>query len=759
MTQALVQAGVLDDLEVDPPDGGGGAEPQIDSLLKKLRDLRIATIDMKKGWEGMQEVLANVFGGGQSLNVFDGLSNQIRGFGVGENLIQMIVGMDPDEYEKRKHELFVFDEAGNIKDTTDKLKNMNAAFNAVAMGEYVNSTQATIQGMQDQSTAMDKLIDAGATYVDAYKMVQNQALATAIAQSASAEEVQELIELSERLAEMTKKNEEESKKNSAAEAVRRSNEEFANQVAVLNKLAKSQKQYSDAQIDAIMGDKNLQTLMLNPSIDQAAFNQALRDAEKKAEVELRIKLATTAGTRSVFDEGFSTAMDAFSRQEQEIEIEFSAKIDADEKTVKEAEEQIAKMQYQLDDYNAELERISWQEEDINDKYEKRFEALEDIESVNAKIAQQQKSQLDIADALSKGDIAAAARAQQELRALQAQDAAQEERARLEKAQQSEIANVRTAGGLSREDLEDRIKMLERDIFNIEETDIEPAQERIRLATLLKESQIEALEVLGKTREEWEKIKNGIDMAEASGYKFKETMQQALDVVEKLMKAYPTEKPPPPPPPPPAPRRSSGGGGGGSSSRPAPAPQPQSYTVKSGDWLSKIAPKHGISTAALIKANPQIKNPNLIFPGQKINIPGKAYGGLIDPAKMSMGGFVRKAMSGQPSGFSKGGLAKYARGGLVSNFLTTMASGGFAMGSDTIPAMLTPGEFVIRRPAVQGIGVKNLEQMNRGEKIGGSVYNYNLNVNVKTDSDPSQIARTVMSSIRQVENKRIRGNRF
>jgi hypothetical protein len=89
----------------------------------------------------------------------------------------------------------------------------------------------------------------------------------------------------------------------------------------------------------------------------------------------------------------------------------------------------------------------------------------------------------------------------------------------------------------------------------------------------------------------------------------------------------------------------------------------------------------------------------------------------------------------------------------------MADGGFAMGSDTIPAMLTPGEFVIRRPAVQGLGVKNLEKINSGENIGGSVYNYNLNVNVKSDADPNRIARTVMTSIRQVEDKRIRSNRF
>ena len=82
-----------------------------------------------------------------------------------------------------------------------------------------------------------------------------------------------------------------------------------------------------------------------------------------------------------------------------------------------------------------------------------------------------------------------------------------------------------------------------------------------------------------------------------------------------------------------------------------------------------------------------------------------------------------------------------------------------MGSDTIPAMLTPGEFVVRRPAVQGLGVKNLEKINRGENIGGSVYNYNLNVNVRSESDPNQIARSVMSSIRQIENKRIRDSRF
>lgn len=46
-----------------------------------------------------------------------------------------------------------------------------------------------------------------------------------------------------------------------------------------------------------------------------------------------------------------------------------------------------------------------------------------------------------------------------------------------------------------------------------------------------------------------------------------------------------------------------------------------YNVVSGDCLWKIARAKGVSLQALIAANPQIKNPDLIYPGQKINVPG------------------------------------------------------------------------------------------------------------------------------------------
>lgn len=45
-----------------------------------------------------------------------------------------------------------------------------------------------------------------------------------------------------------------------------------------------------------------------------------------------------------------------------------------------------------------------------------------------------------------------------------------------------------------------------------------------------------------------------------------------------------------------------------------------YTVKKGDTLWGIAKKYGVTLLALIQANPQIKNPNLIYPGDEVSIP-------------------------------------------------------------------------------------------------------------------------------------------
>jgi LysM repeat protein len=49
--------------------------------------------------------------------------------------------------------------------------------------------------------------------------------------------------------------------------------------------------------------------------------------------------------------------------------------------------------------------------------------------------------------------------------------------------------------------------------------------------------------------------------------------------------------------------------------------PSIYIVVSGDNLTHIAKEHGVPLADLIAANKQIKNPNKIYPGDKVIIPG------------------------------------------------------------------------------------------------------------------------------------------
>lgn len=48
--------------------------------------------------------------------------------------------------------------------------------------------------------------------------------------------------------------------------------------------------------------------------------------------------------------------------------------------------------------------------------------------------------------------------------------------------------------------------------------------------------------------------------------------------------------------------------------------PQNYIVQKGDSMWKIAVKYEIGLSEIISTNPQIKDPNLIYPNQKISIP-------------------------------------------------------------------------------------------------------------------------------------------
>ena len=113
----------------------------------------------------------------------------------------------------------------------------------------------------------------------------------------------------------------------------------------------------------------------------------------------------------------------------------------------------------------DLQLMGYQEEDINEMYDKRVEALEKVLSINQAIAAQQKSQLDLASALTSGDIGAAARAAQQMQEQQAQQAADAYRAQMETNKESAINSLTGAeSGMTREQIEMRKRELEEDSY-------------------------------------------------------------------------------------------------------------------------------------------------------------------------------------------------------------------------------------------------------------------------------------------------------
>jgi hypothetical protein len=255
-----------------------------------------------------------------------------------------------------------------------------------------------------------------------------------------------------------------------------------------------------------------------------------------------------------------------------------------------------KKQKYNDMYNADLEVLKISEDEINKRYDDRIKALDTINTLNERNSAQQQSTLTLADALSKGDIAAAARAALEKRKQDTSFALEDQKKNLELARTLELSKL---------------------VVDI----------------------------------------NGVQMTRA------EVEEKIRINAEAITKAKAAE-------------------------------------LELGIRIGQLAERE--------------------------------YSAVVNPVKKATGGLI------MPKGY---------------------AYGGGIYGTDTVPAMLTPGEFVVKKSAVDAIGIDKLNTINSGNMPSDSVYNYSINVNVATGADANDIARTVMTQIRQTESQRVRSNTY
>jgi LysM repeat protein len=68
--------------------------------------------------------------------------------------------------------------------------------------------------------------------------------------------------------------------------------------------------------------------------------------------------------------------------------------------------------------------------------------------------------------------------------------------------------------------------------------------------------------------------------------------------------------------------------------PVPSPSPTVYTVKAGDTLSRIAGKYGLTVEQIVKANPQIKDPNKLALGDQLVIPPAIAPAITDSGTLT-----------------------------------------------------------------------------------------------------------------------------
>ena len=753
---------------IDRGGGGGGgvgaaAQPEkpptsfLDAVVKDIREFNQAARGLT---ENFQDSMAAIRAA--STSAFGGLSQQLRGLGLGQDVIEMMTGMSKEDWDQYKGQFFNFDAAGNVSGFKSDLTIIAEKLRAVTLGKFVNEQQKSLATAADQVNGITKLVSLGMSYADAYKLVEDAALAAAIANAKSADEIRKIIALTQQASKAQNIAD-------ASKSLANTNAATDATVAGLNAVVRFNSALSETQLEAILASDELQTMFANfdtLNIDQLkVLKETLEDIEAKKELEIKIKMQTVEGMQELFTEGFNKAMEQFSAKEQQIKINFQVLRNPFENIVNSFTDQIEDIKNApggLDDLEADLQRIAEQETDVNEKYQKRFEALDKIQKINDRIAAQQRTQLSLADALSQGDIAAAARAAQEIRAQETAQALVDQREALSKSQELELESLRGQMNLSREQIEARIRDIKMQIFEIEESQIEPAQYQLDLLKRQEESQINSLTVLGKTREEWDNIKNSIDVARTTSVDYEESISRAdglisaliggwteiekpkqtiYTIIEKRISDIEAAKPAPAPTPP-----------------PAPAPAAPAGPVKDQAWIDNMARRvirgefgNGQDRRNRLGADYQVIQDRVnahYYRGLRLF----AEGGQVTPGvkKRIQIGSAHIPMR-QISEFKR-----YASGGKVGPMNKPSP---FRIGTDTVPAMLTPGEFVVKKWAVDRFGVGNLNAINQGNFGSGSVYNYNMSVNVRSDANPDEIARTVMAQIRRVDSQRIRGNKF
>jgi len=563
--------------------------------------------------------------------------------------------------------------------------------------------------------------------------------------------------------------------------------------------------------------------------DFKANERAIKDKNKQAEGLRRqiegIQKEITKIQRDI-DETFNKPIEKMQKQidvnQRALEVGGAYKIQGKEMVLpyKLSGRYMEELNQENSKLSNDLTIIGHKSEEINKKYDDQAEALRKVKEVNDQIIQQQKDQLDLADAITSGDISAAARAAQQSRANMAATYADQQMAALDQARQNELGGLTNDQGMTQEQIQERqyqigqelyrietspermaikteqvrledeiykleqlreiklkeIEVKEKEIYDIQVNKLEPLEEEIRIledANAEIQDQIdklvEQIKVQGMSKDEWERIKakieasdlaaKNMDVALAGLLAASQAISKEWDAILAKLRSYSTV-----------------------SANVTAQANTFTQTAASNATQNPVtvaqtqAEKDAAMKAEIDKLSKEAKaasGRNYTTDAEMdriLSIVGSPYAPKNDSAASAQMDIDEKAKIANMRAAQTPVLTPattvianrrqqfgyISSGGLVPKYF---ARGGFAKGTDTVPAMLTPGEFVMSRYAVDSYGVNTMKAINGGTAIGDSVYNYSINVNVKSDANPDEIAQAVMTNIQRVNSQQLRSVRL
>ena len=562
-------------------------------------------------------------------------------------------------------------------------------------------------------------------------------------------------------------------------------------------------------LDKAQADKILSGTAKQQRVAIAALNAELRDQT--------IQLEVLKSDQEVLQDTMGATTDAISSY---IDMLQATKIDPIQKQIDKYNELTNTQQKQMDLYSRGLQQLSDKEDGINKLYDNRISSIDKVTQANDRSFQRQQNQIDLASAIASGDFGAAAGAAANISNTEAQAQLEDARTALEQQRQAELKTltIEVNGQLyTREQIETNIKNLEESIY---QTSLLVRQEQEKIAIIEKTITAEKekqrkLQVLTQMSQLSTQIQNTANtsarqaMGAQLGYlgqsigldpnspesvaatsqslginvqALSDSILRSQQVANQTATEFAAEAE--------KAKKNAGDLSRFYGEASIEGKNSLGYLTSLNTAWAGDSKKSGLG--GMVSTGKDILT-SLSQSADAIRIGKVQIQNAVDSALASIRASKKPFAFGGSVGYMSGGkVKKYAMGGNVNYKGSTepaparMAIGNLVPGlgnTDRVPALLTPGEFVVRKSVAEenlgllqamngnvfpgmkgGIGANTVMAPVTNTVMEGSttLYNnsYSVNVNVAgTNSSADEVANVVIRKIKGMNDRGIRGSRY